>query len=245
MRSLPSEVLQALRSNELRPFMLLTLDIPGRSTDEPLRYTDCDFPLYLDHLYKPRGFEVSALQYSSGFINDNLNLELDNLDDLLTPVFVDGNPQGASVDLHFVLVGTQDERSKGSYLLLADGTRLEIAPDGTGSTDPGAWRYEIVGNARTLLFGGEIDSWELSEGSISCEVLNRYSRWDQKTLRVQAASCPWRFGSPECGHVVQPGENCFKTHKECVGFGNVASFGGFRWLPSLDNKEITWGRTSK
>jgi hypothetical protein len=206
MRSVDAAVLAALESGELILADLIHLSIGGTSD---YRYTGLDVPVVVDgEIYTPRGFEVSSINYSSARIVDSCQLSLANLDDLLTPAFIGGTPQGSEVTISRTVL---------------DASTLQ--PLG-----------EVV------LFEGEIDSWEMpDETSISLTLVNKYSRWTEQTLRRHMASCSWTvFGGTECAYA--GGGRCDRTYKQCEVLSNVANFGGFRWLPSLEGAEIWWGR---
>jgi len=35
---------------------------------------------------------------------------------------------------------------------------------------------------------------------------------------------------------------CDRTYTKCVTLSNTTNYGGFRWLPSIVDREIWWGR---
>lgn len=98
------------------------------------------------------------------------------------------------------------------------------------------------GSAYTTLFDGEIDDWSLDESKISISITSILTKWAQKTLSKYSASCRWKkFKGTECTY--SGGETwCDRTYVRCTALGNTANFGGFRWLPSIVDKEIWWGR---
>lgn len=92
------------------------------------------------------------------------------------------------------------------------------------------------------IFEGLIDSWSMSEGKIEITVANILSQWAQRTLSKHSASCRWKeFKGTECGYAGSE-TWCDRTYARCEVLSNTASFGGFRWLPSIVDKEIWWGR---
>ena len=103
----------------------------------------------------------------------------------------------------------------------------------------------IISSAATTLFEGEIGPWGLDEEKISITVTNQFSRWNQKTLTRHSASCRWKaFKGTECTY--SGAETwCDRTYSRCVALGNQANFGGFRWLPSIVDKDIWWGSVPK
>lgn len=91
-------------------------------------------------------------------------------------------------------------------------------------------------------FEGTIDSWQLDEGKLDFTVTNDLTRWQQRTLSLHPASCRWKvFKGTECTY--SGGMTwCDRTYARCLALNNTANFGGFRWLPSIIDKELWWGR---
>jgi len=100
-RPIDADILTKLESKQFRPFYLLHMDID--SVD--YRYTDCDVPIVHDtNVYTHRGFRFQSATYSAGRIVDQVQIEIDNLDSVMTSVFVDGTPQDEDVLLMMVVV---------------------------------------------------------------------------------------------------------------------------------------------
>jgi len=206
MRDIDSNILAELVKQELRPFLLLDLAIDGSH----YRYTDCDVPLALGgNSYEPRGFTFGNISYGSDVIVDSVDIVIDNLDQVLTSLFVGGTPQGETVTLALVVLTAA---------------------------------YEIAGATSVTLFQGQVDAWDLNEETCSITVTSLFSQWSQRTLAKYSASCRWKeFKGTECGY--SGGETwCDRTYARCQVLGNTNNFGGFRWLPSIIDKEIWWGR---
>jgi hypothetical protein len=101
MRTIDPDILTALAAAQLRPFQLLTLTIDGTS----YLYTDCDVPLLYDgDIYSPRGFSHDGALYSMGQIVSRVSLKIDNVDQVLSPAFIGGEPQGSVVNLREVVL---------------------------------------------------------------------------------------------------------------------------------------------
>jgi hypothetical protein len=136
--------------------------------------------------------------------------------------------------------GVQIVQAKGSAT--QNWTEIESGFDYNDSS----YTFEvIIAGDSVVLFEGEIDRWQGPENEIEITVANIFSRWAQRTLAKQSASCRWKkFKGTECGY--SGGQDwCDRTYTRCNALGNTASFGGFRWLPSIIDKEIWWGRQSK
>ena len=101
---------------------------------------------------------------------------------------------------------------------------------------------KVVNASAVTLFEGEIDSWQLNERSLRVTVTSIFYSWSQRTLSKHSPSCRWKeFKSTECDYA--GGSTwCDRTYPRCVALANSTNFGGFRWLPSIVDKEIWWGR---
>jgi hypothetical protein len=120
MRSVDSDILAALESRELILVDLLDMEIGSTN----YRYTLLDVPVVLGDgkEFTPRGFEVSSINYSSARIVDTCRVSIANLDDLLTPAFVGGQPQGSDVTLsRTILDGTTLHPINGTEVVIFEG----------------------------------------------------------------------------------------------------------------------------
>lgn len=96
-------------------------------------------------------------------------------------------------------------------------------------------------NAPVTLFIGEIDEWNMSEGIIEITISNQFSQWNNITFSQYQSSCRWKvFKGAECGYAGGL-TTCNRTYTDCVARSNTANFGGFRFLPSIENRAIFWG----
>ena len=92
------------------------------------------------------------------------------------------------------------------------------------------------------LFEGLIDSWSMDEGKIHIEVASILSRWNRRTLSRHSPSCRWPvFKGTYCTYSGN-GTWCDRTYKRCSALGNTANFGGFRWIPSIVDLKVWWGK---
>jgi len=206
MRDIDSDILAELAKQELRPFYLLDMEIDSTH----YRYTDCDVPIMFGgNTYASLGFSIGGINYSAQNIVDSVEIAIDNLDSVMTSLFVGGTPQGSTVTLDLVVLNAS---------------------------------YAIVGDASATIFEGTIDAWDLDEERCAITLTSAFSQWAQKTLAKHSASCRWKeFKGTECAYA--GGETwCDRTYARCLAIGNTANFGGFRWLPSIIDKEIWWGR---
>ena len=180
------------------------------------RYTDCDIPIHDSNTYNPRGFKLQPVKYSMGTVVDKLTFTIDNLDSAFTGLFVGSTPQGSAVVLKIVVLDSS---------------------------------YDIINSAVTL-FEGELDAWDLAENQVKVTVTSLFHQWSQTTLSKHSPSCRWKvfnsstLGSSgvDCASTVGGGW-CDRTYARCLILANSTNFGGYRWLPSLVDKEIWWGRS--
>jgi len=100
-----------------------------------------------------------------------------------------------------------------------------------------------VMSGEITLFEGEIDAWDLDETEVNITIASQFVQWAQQTLARHSASCRWKeFGGTECGY--SGGSSwCDRSYARCKMLENTDNFGGFRFLPSLMDKEVWWGRT--
>lgn len=104
-------------------------------------------------------------------------------------------------------------------------------------------KVTIVGGTITQLFSGEIDSWSIeTDNQVSLTITNQLAKWNRRTLSNHSSSCRWKqFKGAVCGYSGAE-TYCDRSYARCLELGNTANFGGFRWLPSIEGKEIWWGR---
>lgn len=99
--------------------------------------------------------------------------------------------------------------------------------------------YQIIGVGN--LFRGYIDEWKLEDQKASIMICNEFIFWRKKSLRKCQSSCKWILAGTECGYSGSE-SLCNQTFPRCKELSKEDSFGGFRFLPSIQNKEIWWGR---
>lgn len=94
------------------------------------------------------------------------------------------------------------------------------------------------------IFQGFITAWGgMTVRTCPLVLGNYFMLWSKRSLRIAQATCPWAFASasdPECGYSGSE-TKCNKTWTRCGELANTNNFGGFRWLPALEEKKIWWG----
>lgn len=214
MRPIDTQYLNELKAKQLRPFLLLELNLGGTW----YRYTDCDVPLKVDgNLYQPRRFKPSRVRYSTQRIVDSFTITVDDVQRDLLSNFLGSTPRGSTVRFKMVVLDSA----------------YSVVP-----VDPNSATYTEA----LTVFEGEIDEWEATETEINIRVASIFTRWAQRTLAKQSASCRWKqFKGTECGYT-GTADWCDRSYKRCQQLGNTANFGGFRFLPSIVDKEVWWGK---
>ncbi len=92
-----------------------------------------------------------------------------------------------------------------------------------------------------ILFKGEIGQWSMTEDEISFNIVSKLAHWNQRTLYRHPANCRWRvFAQFPCNYSGSE-ISCDRSYTRCLELSNTANFGGFRFLPYLENKDILWG----
>ena len=93
------------------------------------------------------------------------------------------------------------------------------------------------------VFYGIVQKWDADEKQAEIQIVNEFIFWNKKTLRLPSDLCQWPFKSTECGYTGLA-VLCNGTYSRCTDLANTDNFGGFRFLPALEEKEIWWGQKS-
>jgi hypothetical protein len=103
----------------------------------------------------------------------------------------------------------------------------------------------VYGNTSFLIFVGTLDSWTMSEGSVRMSIVSLFYQWSQTTLMRHSGSCRWKvFKGTDCAYAGAQ-TACDRTYDRCTTLANTTNYGGFRWLPDIELKEVWWGRQQK
>jgi len=97
--------------------------------------------------------------------------------------------------------------------------------------------------ASDIIFTGFVSSIDITPQRAKFTIYDPFLYWKTKTPRRRHQStCPWLFKGTECQYA-GAAVDCDKSYDRCQELDNTVNFGGFRWLPYLQDKEIWWGRT--
>lgn len=212
MRTLSTEILAQLEAEELRPFYLLSMDCDGTT----YYYTDCDVPISLTNVYTPLGFKFQPVRYSMEEIVDQVTIEIDNVNEVMTTLFVGGTPQGGDVVLSIVVLDSDYEITGGQSATIFEG---EIDS------------WTLNENKLKITVTSIFHQWSqttMHKHSASC----RWQTFNSSTLGTSGIECASTHGADWCD----------RTYERCQIIGNTTRFGGFRFLPDIVDKEIWWGR---
>ncbi len=93
------------------------------------------------------------------------------------------------------------------------------------------------------IFTGFVDGWEIAgDRQARITIVNELVLWSRETMRLSASSCPWAFKGGECGYA--GGEDCCdQSYERCQALGNTINFEGNRFINSLLEKKVWWGRS--
>lgn len=95
-------------------------------------------------------------------------------------------------------------------------------------------------------FDGILDQISAKKKNFKVDVYNHMILWKKKVpRRTHQASCTWTFKDAITCKYADAQTTCDKSYDQCLNYGNAINFGGFRWLPSLADKQIWWGSVPK
>lgn len=215
MKIINSEIQAQLDAGIYAFFSILDMDIDSTH----YRYTDCDISLRVGgYLYTKRPFKVPEVFYSQGVIIEQIKINLIHLDTQ--------QDQDEVSTLTPIFVGGTPQ---GSTVIL--GTVIVDLSD-----------YSVYGDTYLTLFNGLLGEWTINEKEINITCTSLLDQWAQRTLSFHPPSCRWKvFKGTECGYVGAETE-CDRSYVRCDELSNTDNFGGFRWLPSIVDKAIWWGK---
>lgn len=156
--------------------------------------------------------------YSRGLSFNGINMGI-------TPQVDNVNFEIDNVDLTIsAIVLTSDTRGKSCVIRKA-------AIDGN---------LQVIG--AVTVFVGYLDRIEIDNQRGRFDVVNSFIKWQTSTpRRTHSATCPWTFKGTRCAYAgVETW--CDQSWDRCVTLVNTPQFGGFPYLPSLQDKEISWGK---
>jgi len=207
-RTISQDIIDKLESNQITLFNLLQFTV-GTTT---YRYTDCEVPITYavdgtaEVTFQPRAFSFDNVSYSDNDIVDSVSIRVDNLDSVLTSLFLDNVIAEEECILYLILFN--DDNS-------------------------------ILGVQQ--LFNGMINDFTLDESELTMTVTSIFTKWNQMSGSKHPTQCRWKvFKGVECQYAGAETE-CDRGYTRCDELSNTVNFGGFRWLPPIEDEKIWWG----
>lgn len=228
MRNLDADMLIELQSEVLSTYFLLEFRFAST-----YYYTDNDVPIYYNgNRYIPLGFYFQNIGYSSSMAVDTVTLEINNQTSAFSAIVLGEDVRNYPAVLYFGV------RLRDTVGTMQWETGVEWDSSTQWETPVGAYRF-----ITEEIFRGIVGGWTIKGDSVvSIEIANELILWNKKTLRNHSSSCQWGFKGTECAYAGTQ-TWCDQSYDRCVELGNSDNFGGFRFLPALEEKEIWWGRT--
>lgn len=94
----------------------------------------------------------------------------------------------------------------------------------------------IIG--QTEVFNGFYSEWDYSPQHFSIRAISSLDKFKYPTNRISSSSCLVKqFKDWQCQYS-GTATYCDRNFKTCHDYGNDANFRGFKWLPTLVNKQI-------
>jgi len=223
LRNFDASLIDEIEKEVTSTFFLLELNLAST-----YYYTDSDYDIYYNgHNYLSMGFKFSDIAYAANMSVDKVSIDFDNVGLTMSAILLGEDVRNKTAKLSFGCYGT-----------------MGMVWDSGIEWDAGIQWLEgttIIGVVD--LFQGIISDWNLSETMAQMTIVNEFILWKKKTLRIAQATCPWGFkeAGGECRYT--GGETwCDQSYERCKALGNTDNFGGFRFLPSIAEKSIWWGR---
>lgn len=234
MKNYDSAIFASINNEQSALFYLLEMQFA-----DTYYYTDCDIDLVWDnHKYETRGFALGNIQVSSDMAVDSIDVEVDNADLSMSAIVLGEDVSGLPIILSMCTISGDVGATTGIIYDTA-GTPLRDTADEyiTDTTGNEVKAFQPMG--LQPLFRGYVNNYGLFENKLRLGVVNELALWNKRTLRPATASCPWEVNGTEC---TLTGATCNQTYANCLTNDNVANFGGFRFLPSIMETNVWWGR---
>jgi len=209
-----------------------------------VRFTDCDVDMWFGgEKYDSIDFTYGKIETSATMGVDSINMVYNNADLVMSGIILSEDIIGRPFSLGFICVVPG---VGGDKVITEDQVDILLEGGLVGGEDMILEAGEMVGPFTIIgghsLFYGLIADWDLDEEEAKIEVQNELVFWSKRTLRKCSSSCPWEFKGTECGY--SGGQTwCNQSYERCDELSNTDNFGGFRFLPTIAEKDIWWGRS--
>jgi hypothetical protein len=228
MRALSPDISAEYVKETMRHFFMVEFNF-----DSTYRYNDTEEKIYdsSNNLFLPRSFKFDDLSTLSGLAVTQLDIDIDNTDQVISSILLNEDTRNNIVKLYIGVVAQTD-------FIGAEweaGSSWEVGTMWSGD-------YTSTKIVTQEFFRGILGGWVLSEDNRArITIKNELVLWSKKTLRTQSSSCPWTFKGIECGYGgIETW--CDQSYDRCYVLHMTDNFGGFRFLPSIMEREVWWGR---
>ncbi len=95
------------------------------------------------------------------------------------------------------------------------------------------------------IFNGFINDFSIDEIELAMTVTSIFVKWNQTSGSRHSKLCRWKkFKGTECQYAGAE-TLCDRSYDKCLELSNTDNFGGFRWLPPIEDVQIWWGPKPK
>jgi hypothetical protein len=102
---------------------------------------------------------------------------------------------------------------------------------------------EII--AKQNIFKGYMNEFDIDETTLTLTITSVFAKWAQTSYGKHSALCRWKkFKSTECKYAGAESA-CDRTYSRCTQLSNTDNFGGFRYIPGIEDLSVQWGPTQK
>ncbi len=231
MRNFDVDIQSEIAKEALNFFFLIKFEFTSTYC-----FTDSDVPVYYDgYRYEPRGFKFNEISLAGDTGVDKISVDVNNEDLVFSAILLGEDVRNKMCTIYFGV----NLLSNFSNIAWDAGIEWMAGVEWTETQIIG-----ITPPAIDSLFVGILGSWTIKgDKNVTIEIDNEFILWNKKTLRNHSPLCTWTFKDTHCGYTGSA-IFCDKSYDMCLGFGNDQhkNFGGFRFLPSIQDKEIWWGR---
>jgi len=231
MKDFDNSLIAQIISEEAITFWMIDFKVSATTT---YYYSTLDINVvYSGNTYTPYEFTIKPINQSSSMSVDRVNVEFASVNLGMSAILLNNTVQGYESTIRFGVFS-----SDGGSILLEDGTGFLLEDGGALLAEDSTGGEQIIAEE---LFSGIANEWTIDVNKANISFVSEFVYWNKKTLRKHGALCSWVFKGTECTYS-GAATQCNKSYKRCIALGNTNQFGGFRFLPSIEEKEIWWGK---
>jgi len=227
MRNFDAEIAAEINKEDFRFFFLIEFQFGNT-----YRFNDIDIPIYYNgELFTPRAFSFDSLSGSANLTVESFDIDIDDTDQVISALLLGEDVRNKIAILYFGVVAKT----------LIEGVKWGDDAEWDEATQWEAEKYKSSIHIQEFI-RGIIGGWELyDDNKCKINITNEMILWSKKCLRPQSSSCPWTFKGTECTYTGAE-TWCDQSYERCTALSNSNQFGGERFMPSVIEKEIWWGR---